>query len=598
MSSNPFRKKALEAIDTARAQSPAKSSLRSNSPLARDDDDDANNPRRPKPVKKVRVLSPPPLSPDSPEWPSAPPGASYSYNYSFASQIPENRQGDPFNGAASTDESDRDSATPPPPQPLPPPPVALKGGIGQTPPPPANPFSKTLQDLESSKELGSQQRNEGEALKAANAARQSLNVDAFRRLLMTGKASDAEPVRTQQDPSARADSATSSKPAATDGSRIGRGGDEESSNSPDSSDDDDYDDDYDDEGALVSKSRPGQQQAGKGKKAPPPPPSSRHGKSLRDGQDDTDVPKLDPPRDVNKPLPPSPIRRSIDDDSESPFDRESAGKVPEPEPTESESHSAPPVQPSSSSKKSAPAPPPRRGHPRSETKSQVPAILSANEQQQTPSKARTDETPVRTSTDEAPSRSDGPRLTGHAPAPPPPRRPYTAPRQTSHASSLGISSSQVPQTPSSPSTYQLESDHDRSTLLDSPVASPGYDASTTSNTKLSSPPPPPPARNPSVRRPPSVSSVEGISRRVSGEGRSARDSIPPPPPRRQRGSSPSSVDAPGRRSAEGAPRQSLRRAGGYEGDGQAAPEAGTSVDILADLDALQREVDALRGKFR
>ncbi|PNY24871.1 Uncharacterized protein TCAP_05189 [Tolypocladium capitatum] len=552
MSSNPFRKKALGAIDTARAQSPAKSSLRSNSPLAGDYDDDADNPRRPKPVKKVRVLSPPPLSPDSPEWPSPPPGANYGYGYSYASQIPQERHADPFNGAA----------------------------VGQM-PPPANPFSKTLQDLESSNELESQRRNEGEALKKANAARQSLNVDSFRRLLMTGKATDAEPVPTQQDPRARADSATSSKSPATDSSRVGRA--EEESDSPESSD---TDDDCDDEDALVSKSKPSQQQrTGKEKKAPPPPPSSRHGKSLRDGQDDTDLPKLSSPREVNKPLPPSPIRMSMDDDSESPFDRESAGKVPEPEPAGPESHSAPAARPSSSSsssRKSAPAPPPRRGHSRTESKSQVSVILSPNEQQQTPTKARGDETSVRTSTDEAPSRSDGARQTGHAPAPPPPRRPYAAPRQTSHASSLSISSSQVPQTPSSSSTYQHESDHDRSTLPDPSAASPGYDVATMSNAKLSSPPPPPPARNPSVRRPPSISSVEGISWRVSGEGRSARDSIPPPPPRRQRGSSsPSSVDV---------PPPSLR--------GAAPPDAGKGVDILADLDALQREVDALRGKFK
>ena len=240
---------------------------------------------------------------------------------------------------------------------------------------------------------------------------------------MTGKASDAEPVPATQNLPASAVSATSSKAPAVDSSRFGRAEAAESSNSFDSSDDDDHA--YDDEGALVSTSSTRQEQIGREKKPPPPPPSSRHGRSLKDGQDDADVPRLGPPRDVNKPLPPSPIRRSIDDDGESPFDRESAGKVPEPEPEPAPPELISPLaaQPSSSSsshsRKSAPAPPPRRGHSRPETRSQVSAFLSADEQQYGPSKGRGDETPVRTSSDEPASRPDGARQTGHAPAPPP-----------------------------------------------------------------------------------------------------------------------------------------------------------------------------------
>ncbi|KAL3951746.1 hypothetical protein ACCO45_013463 [Purpureocillium lilacinum] len=232
MSSNPFRKKALQAIDTGRAQSPAKSSLRSsssNSPLpaaaALDGSDatlDSDGLRRPKPVKKVRVMSPPPLSPDSPEWPRSsapfyeyppPPGAALGPDpasaYAFAPG-----PGDPFNGhghASSAPEAapgrrqgERNPGAPV----AAPVPVSTPTSSLESAPPsavsaagvPPNPFSKTLQDLEQSRELDAQQRSEGEALKAGNAAaRQSLNVDSFRRLLMTGKADDDDAARKQDD---------------------------------------------------------------------------------------------------------------------------------------------------------------------------------------------------------------------------------------------------------------------------------------------------------------------------------------------------------------------------------------------------------------
>ena len=115
MSSNPFRKKVLGAIDTARAQSPAKSSLRSNSPPAGDEDEhDATKPQEnPSPSRKSaccrrrRYLQ---FRRNDPRRRLVPATA---YNYSYVSQIPKERQGDPFNGAASTDESDRDSTATP-----------------------------------------------------------------------------------------------------------------------------------------------------------------------------------------------------------------------------------------------------------------------------------------------------------------------------------------------------------------------------------------------------------------------------------------------------------------------------------------------------
>lgn len=555
MSSNPFRKKTLEAIDTTRAQSPVKSSLRSDSPLG----GDGAMLGKPRTVKKVRVLSPPPLSPDSPEWPANVSRSAYA----------DSLYRDPFGVGWSTDESGPDTAaiTQPPPAV----PAAVPTGNVVL---PANPFSKTLQAPEDTNDLENQRKSEGAALKAGNMARQSLNVDSFKRLLLTGKVGDTEALLATDSPAIN-DYTT--------------GGDEEedmSSTSKTSSADD-----LDNHTELVSATST-DGHSGKGKKAPPPPPSSRHGKSLRDGG----ALRLGLPTDVNKPLPPSPVRTSTDDGPESPFDRESAGKVPEqppePEPGPEAGAAQPPrdaAMPPSSGKKSAPAPPPRRGHARGESRGHLSAAES------TPSRRRGDEVPIGTPTDETPARADEPRHAGHAPTPPPPRRPHVAPRQVTPTSS------QVPSVPPSPTP---QSDIDRSGPSDLSAALAQHEAHL-EGARLASLPPRPPTRNPSVKRPASVVSVEGLSRRVSAESK-ARDGLarPPPPPPRQRGSSSGSLDALPRRmgaEAHSALGQKLRvsSSGGTAklGEEQAAPESGKGDDILADLDELQREVDALRGQI-
>lgn len=220
-SSNPFRSKAgsslsssaeahdrfppLDAIDTSQINSPPpKTSFK-------DEEDDEPSgqeakPKSTKPAKKVRVLTPPPLSPDSPEM------------LAHSSQLGNLPQPD-----AAFDEYDVFGGVPATQnhvEPALPVPQAVEGG------PPANPFSKTLQDIEGSQELNEQRKEEGEALKAANTSKPAMDVDAFRRLLLTGKAAgDAPPAELPVD-------------------------DTESTQQ-------------------------------KGKKAPPPPPSSRHGKTLR-----------------------------------------------------------------------------------------------------------------------------------------------------------------------------------------------------------------------------------------------------------------------------------------------------------------------------
>ncbi|KAI9147687.1 hypothetical protein HJFPF1_12717 [Paramyrothecium foliicola] len=612
-SSNPFRKKAshpsnrLSALDTGDT-----SSLSSPSPGPHDEAlpdppaGPAPDERKTKPIKKVRVLSPPPLSPDSPEWPHntvMPYSAAESFTQPTAAGL------DPFNGAASATDSDRDSstATPPPPQPQLQPssqpeehrsqPILHQQQQRYGHVPPANPFSKTLHDLENSSKnetLQQERQDEGVALKAANSAsRKSLNVDSFRRLLMTGNADDAiagddsrSAIRSHPAKSSEAEAITW---PVTDNLAREEQQAEARLSPPTQLKNHEHDSAQkpaDDDDLSHSDSSTDVQIGSRGKKAPPPPPSSRHGKSLMlelksDAAAERPATLHRTPSDLNKALPPPPARSLTDEETDSIFDREAAGKVPEWDPMQS-----PPPVSSNGGKKPVPAPPPRRGHARAESRSQVPSIntLAA----QAAHKATDDEPSSLT-----PSRSSSIRHSMPAPAPPPPRRPQSGSRQISSSSPTATS---FPMSPlSSPpishentEVFPEPSDYTDS-LRDLPAAG---------NIRLSAPPPPP-KRNTSVRRPMSIQSVDAISRRIPRSDGSA----PPPPPPRARGSSRSSIEGPPRRtSLDGFVKLQPSKTAPAQSHVETASENITSapskgVDILADLSALQREVDALRGKL-
>ncbi|PFH60887.1 hypothetical protein XA68_10164 [Ophiocordyceps unilateralis] len=530
MSSNPFRKKTIEAIDTAktRAPSPAKSSLRSSSPLV--------DGGRPKTVKKVRVLSPPPLSPDSPVWPTG---------------VGDNGLRDPSTDGRAEDQAFNGSFTvawptvgnDDPVDPPPPPAVASSGSAAQATPPP-NPFSKTLHDLMSSEELQSQRKSEGFALRVGNASRQSLNVDSFKRLLLTGNVNDAE------------------SPAAENHTGDGYGdgdGDDKSSSSTAS---------LTDGGDELATPISAQQSTSRDKRAPPPPPSSRHGRSLKDS-----------------PVAGIKAASSSEGEATARTTGHEAGSVQEAEAEqlpESEPQHAPATQPSGR-RKSAPAPPPRRGHSRTESRTAQPSASSSAEP--SPLKVSVDETPTAISPVETPSRQSN-----RAPNPPPPRRP----RLSTPTSPHGAQSSQPPSTPSR--HHDTDQEH--------PSPTTAIDDAQPETPKPVGPPPPPPTRSHSIRRRPSAGSVESVSRRARGEPRPRDGAAPPPPPPRQRGSSVGSLDSSPRQGGvvEGASQAASAQeaatvdgaiddSGGHE----TVPDTGKGSDILADLDALQREVDALRG---
>ncbi|TGJ79540.1 hypothetical protein E0Z10_g9220 [Xylaria hypoxylon] len=568
-------------------------------------------------VKKVRVQSPPPSSPED-----AVPVTRFPALEQFDddddddddsasdSSKSNDQADDPF-GVESLDPDSKLASDPPLPQ-IPP-----------------NPFARTLQDIE-----GRGQAHDANTTAAAtSASKGSLDVDSFRRLLLTGYANLPKPVQpaadstgnppslgTLPDGSSSTDASSISKQSMLDALHETPRTSHEISESEASEER---------RGVLPTSPLATVPSASARKK--PPPPSSRHGKLIKielgtdsnsrgakpatasEGPDlaspsgatpliassESGIPLHSPQgtTNVNKPLPAPPLRALADEDVESPFDREAAGKVPEafaalqahprsptPPPT-TRSRSA--SQTSTQSRKPA-APPPRR-HTRSESK--VPSNHPTNP----------DEDPPRSSMESSRSIADSLRINAnseklsHAPAPPPPRRPGHA-RQGSSIANISLGGL-------SPAMSPGLSEKERSPWGSgfTSMASPGTQPGLNGQIKIS-PPPPPPTRKQSTRRPPSVRSMESSNgptptRRVSREKDGGAPPPPPPPPRARGGSRPN-------------PDTSVLGEGGRKGSVGSISIRNDSItpmmvesgkqgnEILADLDALQREVDELMKRGR
>ncbi|KAJ4125511.1 hypothetical protein NW768_009132 [Fusarium equiseti] len=598
-SSNPFRKSAAIAVDTATfpdptssaaARFPALDSFETAStpppPTSFQQADTSATDQKSKVTKKVRVLSPPPLSPDSPQWAvTAPSLAQHAGN--------QRNENDPFD-ATSTDNKDRE--------------MVAAAASGQAPiggQAAGNPFSKLPRDLDSpvaEQKLEQERKEEGHALKAANTVKRSFDVNSFKRLLMTGN-SDSDSVVAQSERSAMDHPSMFrklSQDAARDASDLSNEVQEISLMSQDASDSPEYDIGQE----SISDSSASAQVSLKSNKTPPPPPSSRHGRSIKLNMVGGPLPPealaILSPSDTNKPLPPAPTRRSLEEEVESPFDHEASDKVPEAE-TEADVGVTSAELPAAG-RKTVPTPPPRRGHARAESK--------ANASQQFP---QNDENLSRSSSMR--SRPEHKRQDSQAAAPPPPpRRSHGSKPSTQIPSGVASSFTSLSQASSSPapsldidtSTASTPSQLRQASTLDLTPTRDGHHQPAMSKSWA---PPPPPARNTSVRRPASIRSVDSSSRRVSFEAKPHNQMAPPPPPRRQRGSSKGSVDGPRRTSLDGAGKAGTSQVAEEEpesvtatvGSGPTSPqptnEPGKSSDILADLDALQREVDALRGKL-
>lgn len=613
--------------------------------------------QKPKIVKKVRVQSPPPSSPESM-------GAPHTYP----------AYGYPDESSESSSDDDREYIEGP--FRAEPPPLGVIGHANYSAPaaapamsgrPPPNPFKKTLEDIEHGSTEGPQSPG------ASAGGKIPLDVDAFKRLLMTGQVNASGAVQsaavsspgTLNPPSQATDAAS-----ITDASSVSRQSIFDAviaQETPRTSHEISEAEGDEDRLRLIQNMQAKTQQTTPAPRKKPPPPSSRHGKLIKvdpskkendssAGQDgviqssspssqavvpgspgSTSSSRRRPsnPSDVNKPLPPAPTRHSVDESSESIFDREAAGKVPEPEDTDLDADAVPtprpPTPPNASHAIAAdtshaaatnatppdsrkPPPPPRRNtHSRTENK------LSAATKASTPADAPSAEEASsmrRSSQDSTRSRSSSLRINLHAPAPPPPRRPKHVSRPSLTSSSAASFMGLTPTTASSasspaPSGGEQLSLHSPVPLVGSPetvTESPGpvsldptgaaASSQSMSKTKLSRPPLPP-ARNASVRastgRPASQTSVDAPSRRAKEkEGSVSGAPPPPPPPKRSRAGSGRDRGALVDGTVVEEPEPTSTESG--SGNGRRSEDK-SADDILADLSELQREVDALRGKY-
>ncbi|KAI1100761.1 hypothetical protein F4804DRAFT_318013 [Jackrogersella minutella] len=600
-------------------------------------------PVQPKPkkiVKRVRVQSPPPSSPED-----SVPVARFPY----ASDDDDDDEGDDGDNSDSSNSQEYDEhvsrfkmASFP---------ARDRDGSKYTQPrAPPNPFSKTLQDLE---QTG--QGQDTHALAAGAAAKGALDVNSFKRLLLTGYANIPGPSSTSGS-GAGGNPALSTHSQAplhdgasnTDASSISRQSifDAILQDTPRTSHETSEPEDPEERRGVLPTSPLAPAPSSSSARKKPPPPSSRHGKLIKIelGADadsriaksstspisisTTSLPSIAPPRksnsypiaplqqppsatDVNKPLPLTPFRPTMEEAVDSPFDREAVGKVPEPF-ADLQSNLRPQTPPVATRNRSGsngstqarkPAAPPPRRHGRSD--SRAPSIHATNTD---------DETPPRSSLDSNRSRTDSLRANANSsssvnvPAPPPPRRPnharqgssYTSPSQASFTSLPGIGpgSGELQRSPTGTGLGLVS--NSRQTEGQASLATV---TTTKDGLHKLSPPPPPPTRQASTRRPASVRSMDGgngfsMTRRVSKEKEGA--AAPPPPPPRQRGSSRASVEtlAPNAEVARN-PSGEVRKepSSPSRTSTGAADETKQGAEILADLDTLQREVDALMGRY-
>ena len=561
-SSNPFRRKTPTAVaDPPFSLTPSQAPIPPSALSFTGSSPSILEPEklRTKAPKKVRVQSPPPSSPEETSIPQKPP-----------TPIPRSNDplppaDDPFdNDTDSSDLSDDDSNT------------VTSNYV------PANPFQKTLATMEHTE--GAQGSVSTDDAGVSKAGKPSMDVDAFKRLLMTGSTGGTNeysgafvnnaptvPSAANSQPPTNATPHSVNDGTSTDTSSVSKQSLFEpiQENHPESPRTSHEVSDPDDERRPYSAD--GQSKSSRPK---PPPPSHKHGKLIKiELRDENQTSGLESPAllgakkseqslysrssvqsnpsltDLNKPLPPPPPpRASHEADRESIFDVESAGKTPEP-----------PSPGASVKRKTPPAPPLSRRHSQLVSDSKLIATQSGR-------LSPNFEEPLSFEDDASSNMFKGP-------PPPPSRRPASI--RSSYSYDLAITSP--------------------------PIISPGSDIS------VKSPPPvPPPTRMASKRvsgRPPSVHSMD-----ISGKRLSAVH--PPPPPPRQRASSRTSMEAPAlsspapsrasgeylRKSMEEKRRGSHASqpdSSGY-GETENTPPVGPN-NILADLAALQREVDALRG---
>ncbi|KAK8175010.1 hypothetical protein IWX90DRAFT_423045 [Phyllosticta citrichinensis] len=528
-----------------------------------------------------------------------------------------------------------------------------------------NPFARTLETIEQgSRRLPARNDAQGQSGKAAAAAtRASMDVDSFKRLLLTGRAdAESHAVSTstgatiQQTVASAEDARGSAELSAISrhalfGALHGGGRDDSPRSSYERSASDGVDDD--DHATLIGGGK-------KPDKKKPPPPRHKHGKSItltkrgpqvvsfadfapsfvsQENKDSTGRPRSQ--SDVNKPLPPRPRAASGNAEKDLPV-------VPQAEALSIETTDALPPQPSSSpsqQRRKPPTPPLSRRYsqlrsvasePRSRSNSTSASASASSAPDEPFSDTNASSSSPSPGTQQAFNQSSGAgsssSVAGSKPPPPPPARRSAA---TSVSSSSDLSNTIIA-TPSrsssrrstassihqpnpsafaagtAPSTAAQHAARPlrlSSSALEMTPSSAGAASSSTTTSSHNAPPPPPPPRRGSSKNSfdlprPSASVLAAVG--YGGSGGSGGASSGP--------NSPTLVQSRSRTASAGSERlwevraeeeQDEEEGGGRGGGGgggglglgvRGGQRQRQSVDMLSELDKLQREVEALRER--
>ena len=544
------------------------------------------------PSKKVRIVSPTPTSPEiignppNSLWTHGPPDQNAEEGSSQASEadspLNESSPTDPF--GSDSGEDDRSSSEGEDTK------RNTERNQAMTARAPPNPF-RTSPDAHSESEKTSHVPPKPLTAKAGNAAgRASLDVDAFKRLIMTGKAGPASSDQPSTPPGQPRPhlGLPGDGGSSTDTSSLSRQSIFEPLtgppvDTPRTSHDSTISEDERQQ-LVESKNRPGEQRVSTSRArhnqslaGQPPQTWSRTppGSPSFSRQVSTTSPQSpDSPKDLNKPLPPPPASAPL----QAPLGLVETGS----EAPRLGSESSATLSPSRPGKIPPEVPLARRKSQRSSVNAQLTGTFSRSSVQSEvlgDADLRNRDSEL-TKAEPSPGGSKQP-----PPPPPPPSRRLSQRLATNSTSTLHGSPPPTKESTMSPSDAELDASatpHSTSRALPARTSS---SASSQRSARLQS------------------QSTSNESTPVSG----SMAPPPPPPPRRHRGSRGSNTDAP---TASPARMSSTKRSSfdptSKPADSptqstlsvtdQAKPPESTA-DVMADLSALQREVDELRGKY-
>lgn len=406
---------------------------------------------------------------------------------------------------------------------------------------PFNPFQKTLATMEPGSSPASVHRRNDTRVPGDAAGKSAMDVHSFTRMLLTGKKDATGAEANPPSNSTTVDSNSTDTSSSFDSAQPAQVESPGTSYEMSVSDDED--------GVNVVSTRP---QPDREKKKPPPP-KSRHGKGIVQRAPQT-VSFSDFSTSIASPDPPSPSLQRTPTDPAKPLPslpESSADDGIEAMPQVARTPSNRPVP----QMQPAPVPPQRKSPPAVPLARRHSQLKTATQSRQRSNSALTTDSTEEPSSN-APSTAESTSSTAQKMAPPPPPS-----RRRGHAASNSVSLS-------SPPVFQGESGGSLAQAL-------ANSSQNASQNSLTSPPPPPPRR------------------RGGSSGRTSSEMQRPNMGELTRGS----FDGGGRRGSAASSLTSPRK---DSSSALASPMeekdevAGVGSSILADMDAFQREIDALR----